>query len=612
MGFVMDGLDAEAYDRSYSDRELLRRIIGYFRPRARTMGLVALMVGLQSLADTGTPILISRGINLLSESPSASGLTLLVGVTVLLGIISWTCNFVRQSSSARAVSDVVLALRRDVFGSVMERDMSVYDSYASGKIVSRVTSDTEDFSTVVTLTMDLLSQILLVVIIASVLLVINWRLALLAIAIAPIIFIVALSYRSIARRNLQRAQRIRANVNNIIQETISGIAVAKSFRQEQAIYEDFSATNSQSYGVLLVSGLTLSMIFPILQILGGVAVASMVYFGGIQVLGGGVSIGDWYLFVQSLAIFLFPLTSIASFWSQFQQGLSASERVFALIDAEPKVVQIDNQPVPHLNGRIEFRDVVFSYKEDEPVLPDFSLTIPAGETLAVVGHTGAGKSSLARLIARFYEFQGGSILIDGRDIRTLDLAQYRRQLGMVPQVPFLFAGTVADNIRYGRPDASDAEVEVVARKIGDGEWVADLPDGLQTAVGERGARLSLGQRQLVALARVLFEEPTICILDEATASIDPFTEAQIQEGLDIVLAGRTSIVIAHRLSTVRHADRIIVLRAGQIIEEGTHDALLQRGGHYAELYNTYFRHQSLDYIEQVGQIDVTAPVASEA
>jgi len=234
------------------------------------------------------------------------------------------------------------------------------------------------------------------------------------------------------------------------------------------------------------------------------------------------------------------------------------------------------------------------------VLPDFSLDIPAGQTLAVVGHTGALTSSLVRLITRVYEFQGGELLIDDRNIRTLDLSQYRRQIGLVPQSPFLFSGTVADNIRYGRPDADEEDVQLAALKLGGGEWVQDLPAGLQTDVGERGARLSLGQRQLVALARVLLQDPSIFILDEATASVDPFTEAQIQEGLDVVMRHRTSIIIAHRLSTVRSADRIIVMRAGRIIEEGDHRSLMAQGGHYAELYNTYFRHQSLEYIEQVG------------
>jgi ATP-binding cassette subfamily B protein len=236
------------------------------------------------------------------------------------------------------------------------------------------------------------------------------------------------------------------------------------------------------------------------------------------------------------------------------------------------------------------------------VLADFNLHIRAGESLALVGHTGAGKTSIAKLIARFYEFQRGRILIDGIDIRTLDLEQYRRQLGIVSQVPFLFSGTVLENIVYARPEATETEVLALARQIGGGEWLETLPDGLATEVGERGARLSMGQRQLVALMRVLVQRPAIFILDEATASIDPFTEAQIQEALDLILRDTTSILIAHRLSTVRAADRIIVLREGQIIEEGDHESLLARGGHYAELYNTYFRHQSLAYVEAAGQM----------
>jgi ABC-type multidrug transport system fused ATPase/permease subunit len=322
----------------------------------------------------------------------------------------------------------------------------------------------------------------------------------------------------------------------------------------------------------------------------------VIYFGGLSVFNGVVSAGEWFLFVESINLFWFPLTGIASFWSQFQLGLSASERVFALIDAPPRVIQRDRQPVARLAGRIEFKDVCFSYTEQETVLQNFNLTIAAGETVALVGHTGAGKSSLGKLVSRFYEFQEGQILIDGRDIRTFDLQEYRRHLGIVPQTPFLFSGTVADNIRYGRPDATDDQVAAIARQIGGGDWLESLPDGLQTTVGEEGGKgISMGQRQLVALARVLLQDPSIIILDEATASVDPLTETQIQEGLEVVLRQRTAIVIAHRLSTIKSADRIIVLRKGQIIEEGSHDTLMRQSGHYAELYNTYFRHQSADY-----------------
>ncbi|MFQ3631268.1 ABC transporter ATP-binding protein [Roseiflexus sp.] len=607
MGFLMDGLAAEAYDRSYSDRALIRRIWRYFQPHGGRVALVAGMVVLGSLVATVIPITISRSIELLTGDPATQVLIGLAAIVAVMGALGWFFNFVRQTFSARAVGDVVLALREDAFRAVLQRDMSFYDQYASGRIVSRVTSDTQDFATVVTLTIDLLSQLLLVAIIAVVMLTINWQLALITLATGPIVIAAALTFRRVARLTTRQAQRALANVNASIQETVSGIAVAKSFRQEAAIYQQFRQTNELAFQVRLRQGLVFSSIFPILNLLSGIAITTIVYFGGRLALGGAVSVGEWYLFVQSLAIYFFPLTSIASFWSQFQQGLSASERVFALIDAEPKVVQIGREPVPHLTGRIEFRDVWFTYDTGQDrsaeapsstdvqwVLPGFSLTIPGGQKLAVVGHTGAGKSSLIKLITRFYEFQDGQLLIDGRDIRTLDLAQYRRQIGLVPQAPFLFSGTVADNIRYGRPEATIADVEAAARQLGS-EWIADLPDGLDTDVGERGARLSLGQRQLVALARVLLQNPSIFILDEATASIDPFTETQVQEGLDVVMEGRTSIIIAHRLSTVRNADRIIVLKQGRIIEEGSHDDLLAAGGHYAELYNTYFRHQSLDY-----------------
>jgi ABC-type multidrug transport system fused ATPase/permease subunit len=532
----------------------------------------------------------------LDNAPQLQWLLAFAGVVTVLGTLNWAFSFVQQRFSARAVSNVVLALREDAFRAVMRRDLSFFDQHASGRIVSRVTSDTQDFATVVTLTIDLLSQLVLVVVISGVMLSRNVQLALITLALGPVVILIALTFRRLARRVMQQAQRAQATVNATIQETISGIAVAKNFRQEATIYQDFQATNEMAYGVQIRRVTVFGSIFPLLNTVSGIGVSIIVYVGGLMAINGTISVGEWYLFVQGLTIFFYPVTSIASFWSQFQQGLAASERVFALIDDEPLVRQTAQESVGRLRGEIVFDHVNFNYSTGRnAVLQDFSLTIPAGETLAIVGHTGAGKSSLVKLIMRFYEFQHGQLLIDGRDLRTFNLSDYRRQLGLVPQAPFLFSGTVAENIRYGRPDASDDEVAAVARQLGDGSWLEDLPQGINTDVGERGARLSLGQRQLVALARVLLQDPAILLLDEATASIDPITEAQVQAALATVLSGRTSVVIAHRLSTIRSADRIIVLRSGEIIEEGDHEGLLAQGGHYAELYTTYFRHQSLDY-----------------
>lgn len=594
MGFFR-GLEAEDYDRQYSDRELVRRIAGYFRPHLGRILAINLLILAIAAADAAQPLIVSRGLDLLAESPQLNTVLILFAAVLALGLFNWGGNWLRRWITALAIADVVAALRNDAFQASVRHDMSFFDQFRSGRIISRITSDTEEFAQVTQLITDILSRLTMAVILIGVLFVVSWRLTLVVLVFAPVVFGVALSFRRLARKVTRRGFRVLAEVNAAIQEAVTGISVAKNFRQEAAIYDEFLEVNRRSYQVNLQRGYALSSLWPILNALAGIGTAVVTYAGGLPAAVGTITIGNLYLFVDSVRRFWLPVVNVAAFWSQLQGGLAAAERIFALIDAEPTVQQEDERPVERLRGEIRFENVSFSYSEQEQVLRDFSLHIAPGESVALVGHTGAGKTSIARLIARFYEFQEGRIEIDGRDIRTLDLETYRRRLGIVSQTPFLFSGSVADNIRYARPDLSDEAIEATARRIGGGEWLETLPAGLTTDVGERGSRLSMGQRQLTALMRVLVQSPAIFILDEATASVDPFTEAQIQEAMDLILQRSTSILIAHRLSTVRAVDRIIVLENGRIIEEGDHDELIALNKHYAELYDTYFRHQSLDY-----------------
>jgi ATP-binding cassette subfamily B protein len=586
------GLDGEAYDRKYSDRQLLQRIgrfLGVYRLKIAA-SFAALM--LMAVMSTGFPLLIAAALDRLPVPPVQ--LAQLAAASLSIGVLMWGLNYWRARWFSELIGDVVLALRSEAFRAAAEHDLSFYDEFRSGRVISRITSDTQDFAQGLQLLGDILDDIAAVLVLLVVLMRLEWRLTLLVVALTPFVFWMASAWRHLARGFTQRASRAIANVNAAIQEAVTGISVAKNFRQEATIYSQFTEVNRASYDINWQRGFLLATVFPALNAMVGCGSALLIYAGGRAAGAGIITAGTWFLFLAAVERFWFPVSQLAAFWSQFQGGLAAAERVFALIDAEPAVRQTGAQQLK-LQGTLEFSDVHFRYSRQEAVLRGFSLRIEPGESVALVGHTGAGKSSVIKLLARFYDFQSGSLRIDGHDVRSLELRSLRSQLGLVPQMPFLFAGSVADNIRYACPQATDAQLLLIARQIGAGEWLGALPNGLDSEVGERGSRLSLGQRQLVALARVLVQRPPVFILDEATASIDPFTEAQIQEALELILKRCTSIMIAHRLSTVRSASRIIVMAHGEIIEHGSHTQLLSDGGHYAEIYQTYFRHQSPDY-----------------
>ena len=596
------GLEAEQYDREYKDKDLLKRIFHYFSPYNRSMAIVILFLTIASLTYAFVPVLVSTVINNLDTNRNVLYLFFLLSVILILNLSSWVFNYVTIRYGSQVIANVVLDLRQDAGSAVLNHDLSFFDHNPIGKIVSRINTDSRDFGQTVDLTLQLVSSLLVISFLLIIMSLINFTLALITIITFPLFFVLALSFRKVARSKTLLGQRALASVNAYVKESFAGIQLAKTFRQEEKLYNNFNKVNTTSYNVNLRRAFVLNAIFPSLGVIQGIVLTLLLFYGGSGVLGNNISVGELSLFIQGLTYLFFPLLTLASFWPTFQTGMAASERIFALIDTIPLVIQKDNLKPSRLSGEIEFKNLSFRYEESKEVFQNFNLKIKSGESVAIVGHTGAGKSSLAKLLARFYEFQEGDILIDGINIRNFDLMEYRKQIGIIPQTPFLWADTIENNIKYANTKATKKDVQNALESTSGSDWINDLSSGLGTKTGERGSLISMGQRQLVVFARVLLENPAILVLDEATASVDPFTETRIQDALQKTIKGRTSIIIAHRLWTVRHVDRIIVLDHGKIMEEGNHDELMAKGGMYAELYNTYFRHQSLEYIEKMKEL----------
>jgi ABC-type multidrug transport system fused ATPase/permease subunit len=430
-------------------------------------------------------------------------------------------------------------------------------------------------------------------------LMINVLISCIVFIVVPFLFILTFSFRKIVRKKTLLGQRSLALVNAFVQETMSGIQITKTFRQEEKLFKEFEVINKQNNKVNRGKELTMNMLWPLINVVIYILYGILLYFGGNAIYLEIISLGDWYLIFQSFGLLFNPLIQLVNLWPQFQQGMSAAERIFSLQDSEANIEEGD-YIFPDIKGKLEFNNLNFSYVPENPIFENFNLNIEPGESVAIVGHTGAGKTTLARILLRLYEFQSedDSVRIDGKSIRDLKLNEYRRQVGYIGQVPFLWNDTIENNIKYGLPNASIEEVLSALKQSGGVEWIEDLDNGLNTQIMERGKLLSMGQKQLLIFARVLLQNPSILILDEATASVDPFTETKIQEAMEKVMEGRTTIVIAHRLVTVRHVDRIIVLDGGKIMEEGNHEQLMRKNGYYAKLYDTYFKHQSYEFLEE--------------
>jgi ABC-type multidrug transport system fused ATPase/permease subunit len=588
---------SKEYKRRYSDRDLFNRYIKRVIPFKKSVIRIAFFIVLSAIADIINPLLIGFCVDELARvNPNFLLAVSAAVVYIILYVFIWFLFFMQYKEIAKFIPFFVEKLRMDIFDKLQEQDMSFFDKHQTGGLNTRVTNDVSDFRQITFLIVETIGNIFLSVLTFGILLWLNVSLALITLVTVPLLFLMMLSLRKVARAVSRSYRKSLENVNNAMVELVEGIHVCKSYGQEAIVSEKFNDINKKYFKTGFQLTAVTHMWRRLLGIMSTITFIIAMYVGGQLVFEGSMSPGSVFIFYLYLPRFYRPVMVLSTFFPQFSTGMAAYERILDILEAEPYVTQNQNAiDIDEIDGEICFEDIDFRYKEDEWVFKRLNLKIEAGEKLAIVGHTGSGKTSLIALLARYYEFQGGSIKIDGIDIKDMTLASYRKNLGIVQQDVFLFSGTIEENIRYGRQDASDEDLRDATRAVHAEELIEYLPEGFQTQVGERGKGVSAGQRQLISFARALLTKPRILILDEATSSVDAYTEAVIQEALDVLLSNRTSIIIAHRLSTVINADRIIVMDHGKIIEEGTHESLLNQGGQYAQLYKQYFEHQSADW-----------------
>src|ERR671937_436823 len=584
--------DRAAKVEDWSWRSTRRRIATLARFAARYKLRTALSI-VSLLAATVTalapPFLAKYAVDDGIRKHDLTELWWIVGAFLLAGLLNWGMSYVQTYLTGWVGERILADLRDDLFRHLQRLSLGFYERNRAGVIISRLTNDVEAIDQLVTDGVTSLVQSTLTLVGTAILLfVLDWRLALATLAVIPFMAVATLVFRVRSTRAYRAVRERLGLVTATLAEDIAGMRMVQAFTREQRAIHNFRTVAERYRDSNMQTVVLNGWYFPFVDLLSSVALAVVLGYGGHLYFNGAVTIGTLFAFMLYVQNFFDPVQQLSQLYNTFLSATAALDKIMDVLDEEPEVVDEPGaKPLPEVQGHVRFESVRFSYGTGPEVLHGLDLDVPPGTTVALVGHTGAGKSTIAKLLARFYDPTDGRITIDGHDLRDVTQASLRRQLGIVPQEGFLFAGTVTENIAFGRPDAAPEDVVRAAQTVGAHDFILRLEDGYETQLGERGSRLSLGQRQLVALARALLADPRLLILDEATSSVDIGTERKIERALRLLLAGRTAFIIAHRLSTIRNADLIVVLEHGRIVEQGTHRELLERGGLYTSLYGDW-------------------------